>query len=179
MVDVIAKLTKRRSRALQVQVGNPGILGRAQLLMGMAEGLCVKGPRGAPPSSGLPRRWVSRGELPRLGELLPSILFPFPRPRLSVRGCRGALRDGGQLGGREAGQPPACGPGAGTGDKGSAGGVGQLGVVRTRAPLGSVLRPEVGDHFPFPTRGPLVAVVFVGLGLRICQCPRRGPVARL
>lgn len=47
MVDVIAKLTKRRSRALRVQVEDPGILGQAQPLMGMAEGLCVKGPGGA------------------------------------------------------------------------------------------------------------------------------------
>lgn len=49
MVDMIAKLTKRRSRALRVQVGDPGIWGRARPLMGMAEGLCDK----APPPVGL------------------------------------------------------------------------------------------------------------------------------
>lgn len=43
---MIAKLTKRRSRAQRVQVGDPGILGQAQPLMGMAEGLCITGPRG-------------------------------------------------------------------------------------------------------------------------------------
>lgn len=63
MVDMIAKLTKRRSRALRVQVGDPGIWGRARPLMGMAEGLCDKAPpppRG-PPSSGPLRSWVSCG----------------------------------------------------------------------------------------------------------------------
>lgn len=82
MVDMIAKLTKRRSRALRVQVGDPGIWGRARPLMGMAEGLCDK----APPPPWASILWPSQelgelrsgaGHLPDLEDssLLSSFLF--------------------------------------------------------------------------------------------------------
>lgn len=52
MVDIIAKLTRRQSRGLRGQVGDPGIAGRAQPLMGMAEGSMGSGAASGPPSSG-------------------------------------------------------------------------------------------------------------------------------